>query len=616
MHSRIAKESPAEEKLLDTNPSERSLCRRIAACAARTPDRTAVAHGNDCLSYADLDRRSNRIAARLRAEGVGAEGCIGLLMERSPRYVVAALAVMKTGAAFLPLDFTTPPERLAYILTDSTAALLLSEGNPPGLPPKPPCPVLDVASLLAGPANAIPSDAVETSPDSLAYIIYTSGSTGRPKGVEITQANLLNLIDWHQVAFGVTASDRASQIAGLGFDAAVWEIWPTLAAGAGLHIADEQTRRSPQALQDFIVAEKITICFAPTLLAEQLLSMTWPADTALRTLLTGADTLHRRPAAELPFVLVNNYGPTECTVVATSGVVPAAEGNESPSIGWPIRNATVAILDEKRRPVPPGEVGELCLAGALVGRGYRNNPALTAERFIHSPLTPGENPIRLYCTGDRARLLPGGEIAFLGRLDEQVKIRGYRVELGEIVACLDRCPGIETSAVILHTAGDVPTLIAYVVLTRDGNGKNLTANDVQEFLAPRLPDYMIPASFVPLADLPVTTNGKFDRSALPAPTADNVLPGRHAPASAEATVNSATGVQQQLADLVASLLGQPAVGAEQNFFLVGGHSMFGVQLLSHIQDLFDVKLTLRQLFSTPTIAGLAAEIVRQTGSSR
>jgi acyl carrier protein len=201
-------------------------------------------------------------------------------------------------------------------------------------------------------------------------------------------------------------------------------------------------------------------------------------------------------------------------------------------------------------------------------------------------------------------------------LDDQVKVRGYRVELGEIVACLDRCPGIETSAVSVRAVGDVPALIAYVVLTRDGNGKNLTANDLQEFLAPRLPDYMIPTSFVPLAELPVTANGKLDRSALPAPTTDNVLPGRHVPVSAEATANSAIGVQRQLADLVASLLGQPTVGVEENFFLAGGHSMLGVQLLSRVKDLFGVKLTLRQLFSMPTVAGLTAAIVRQTGNPR
>jgi amino acid adenylation domain-containing protein len=611
----LVRNSPADGKLLEIGQARRSVCHRIAGHAARTPSRAAVVYGGDSLSYAELDRQSDQIAARLRDHGAGSECCIGLLLERSPRFVVAALAVLKCGAAYLPLDFATPPERLAYILADSAAALLLTEGHP-SLPSNTGCPVVDIAPLVAAPAGLIPMDDVETSLDSLAYVIYTSGSTGRPKGVEITQANLLNLIDWHQAAFGVTESDRSSQIAGLGFDAAVWEIWPTLTAGACLHIANEQTRRSAPALRDFLVAEKITICFAPTLLAEQLLSMTWPAETALRTLLTGADTLRRRPTTRLPFVLVNNYGPTECTVVATSGVVAADDGHEPPTIGQPISNTTAVILDEDRRPVPPGEAGELCLAGALVGRGYRNDPALTAERFIHCSMTPGGDPLRVYCTGDRARLLPGGEIAFLGRLDEQVKIRGYRVELGEIAACLNRCPGIVTCAVAVRAASDVPALIAYVVLTSDGNGMGLTENDLQEFLAPRLPDYMIPASFVHLAELPVTANGKLDRSALPAPTAEKVLLRRGAAALAEAAVNSTEGLQQQLAGLVASLLGQPAIDIDQDFFLVGGHSMFGVQLLARIKDSFGIRLTLRQLFSTPTVAGLAAEIVRQTDNRR
>ena len=232
------------------------------------------------------------------------------------------------------------------------------------------------------------------------------GQPGSPRASRITWGNLLNLIQWHQRAFGVTEADRASQAARLAFDAAVWEIWPALAAGACLYIVDDQTSRSPTALRDYLLAQKITIAFAPTLLAEQLLLMNWPADTALRFLLTGADTLHRRPPVELPFALVNNYGPTECTVVATSGIVDASNGEGPPSIGRPIDNAAVAILDENQRPVTLGEPGELCLSGALVGRGYRNNPQVTAARFIHCPLTAGGKPMRMYRTGDRASCCP------------------------------------------------------------------------------------------------------------------------------------------------------------------------------------------------------------------
>ncbi|HVS37778.1 MAG TPA: non-ribosomal peptide synthetase, partial [Gemmataceae bacterium] len=463
----------------------------------------------------------------------------------------------------------------------------------------------DAALIAAQSAAPVP---FEPGPASLAYVVYTSGSTGRPKGVEIAHANLRNLIAWHQAAFGVTAADRASQVAGFGFDAAVWEIWPHLTAGASLYIADEPTRRSAPALRDWLVAEKITIAFVPTVLAESLLHMSWPAETALRTLLTGADTLRRRPAAGLPFLLVNNYGPTECTVVATSGAVsPSGDADGPPSIGRPIANTTALILDETLRPVRAGEVGELCLAGALVGRGYRNHPELTAERFVtYSP--PSGPPHRIYRTGDRARLLPGGEIAFLGRVDEQVKIRGYRIELGEIAACLDRCPGIEACTVTARDAGaDGPVLVACVVAAP---GARLTVSGVRAFLAGRLPDYMIPTQYVALAALPTTANGKLDKSSLPAPAADNLLPNRPMDDGAVAANGAAAGYQPQIAALVASLLGQDSVGPDENFFMIGGHSMLGAQLAARIQERFRVKLTLRQLFTAPTVAALAAAVAK------
>jgi amino acid adenylation domain-containing protein len=552
----------------------------------------------------------------LQAAGAAPECSVGLFLERSPQFVVAALAVLKSGAAYLPLDPSTPADRTAYILTDSGAQLLLTcRGKGRTLPPGPWRVIEidgdDAASIALHPPAPLP---VVSAPASLAYVIYTSGSTGRPKGVEITHANLANLIDWHLSAFHVTSADRASQVAGLGFDAAVWEIWPYLSAGASLHIADEPTRRSPQALRDWLVAERITISFVPTVLAEQLLHTPWPAQTALRWLLTGADTLRRRPIAGLPFAFVNNYGPTECTVVATSGTVaPDHNGNGPPSIGRPISNAVALILDDHLRPVPPGEAGELCLAGALVGRGYRNNPDLTESRFVtYSP--PSGPPLRVYRTGDRARLLVNGEITFLGRLDEQVKIRGYRIELGEIASCLDRCPGIEACAVTTcDVNGDGPVLVAYLV---SAPGAQLTTSSVREYLATRLPDYMIPAHYVQLRELPVTANGKLDRSALPAPTLETQLP-RHKcePASSVAAASkSVNGHEQQIADLVASLLGQPSVGVNKNFFLIGGHSMLGVQLVARIRDLFGVKLTLRQLFTAPTVAALSAEIVRLAGA--
>jgi amino acid adenylation domain-containing protein len=592
---------------------------RIACHARTSPDDVAIVDGDSRLTYADLDGKSGALAACLREAGVQPGNCVGILLERSAGFVAAALGVMKAGAAYLPLDASTPPERLAFILDNAGATLLLAHRNKAKDLPAgtwraidPEGPEVAASRLVSAPDGAELPD--------LAYIVYTSGSTGQPKGVEITHANLLNLIDWHVAAFGVTPSARAAQVAGLGFDAAAWEIWPTLAAGAALYIADELTRRSPQALRDWLVREKITISFVPTVLAEQLLHTSWPADTALRTMLTGADTLHRRPAAGLPFALVNNYGPTECTVVSTSGIVAPVNGTATnaaegpPSIGRPITNATALILDPDLRPVPPGEPGELCLGGALVGRGYRNDPQLTASRFVTYTLASGP-ALRIYRTGDRARMLPNGEIAFMGRLDDQIKIRGYRVEPGEIVACLDRYPTIQASAVVVRNgplgqAPEEPALVAYVVV--EGAARP-AASDLREYLAARLPDYMIPTRYVALASLPMTANGKLDKSALPAPTAANLLLDAHV-AKAAAPANSAdkadSAVESRLIAVIASLLGQPTVARDQNFFLIGGHSMLGVQLVARIRDAFGVKLALRQLFSAPTAAALSAEVSR------
>jgi acyl-CoA synthetase (AMP-forming)/AMP-acid ligase II/aryl carrier-like protein len=303
---------------------------------------------------------------------------------------------------------------------------------------------------------------------------------------------------------------------------------------------------------------------------------------------------------------VNNYGPSECTVVATSGVITSNGAiGEPPPIGAPIRNTTAFILDSDLRPVPAGEPGELCLAGDLVGRGYRNLPELTASRFVmYSP--PGGSPTRIYRTGDRARQLPSGELLFLGRFDEQIKIRGYRIEPGEIVARLDGYPGVEASAVAANAGEAGQSLVAYVVPAWNAQ---LYANDLREFLAARLPDYMLPSSFVKLATLPTTPNGKLDRCALPATAVENLIPNRPVPPASAAEEDE--GVPAQIASLVASLLNTPSVAAEDNFFMIGGHSMLGVQLVARIRSIFGVNLTLRQLFGAPTVAALSSEVERQ-----
>ena len=327
-----------------------SVCAAIAEQAATGPGRTAVV-GPDgrSLTYGELVARSDDLAARLAADGVGTGSCVAVLVERSVDFVVAAYAVLRTGAAYLPLDVATPQDRLEFVLSDAEVLVVLTGGGAPPVPAGPWRSVdVDARTTVPVPRSTPAADR----PEDLAYVIYTSGSTGRPKGVELTHANLANLVDWHVDAFGITSADRASQVASVGFDAAVWEVWPHLAAGASVCIADEATRRSPQLLRDWLVAERITVAFAPTVLAEQLIHLDWPAGTALRTLLTGADVLHRRPVAGLPFALVNNYGPTECTVVATSGSGRRRTGHRRPPpIGRPIADTDALVLDDDLRPV-------------------------------------------------------------------------------------------------------------------------------------------------------------------------------------------------------------------------------------------------------------------------
>jgi amino acid adenylation domain-containing protein len=586
---------------------------RIAAFGASAADRVAVAGPDVTLTYGELDDRADRLAAALQAAGAGPGSCVAVLLPRSARYVLAAAAVMKAGAAYLPLDPATPADRVEYILGDAATAVVLTDAERAGGVPQGPWTVIDLdepGSL--SPARQTPSDP-QLGPDSLAYVIYTSGSTGRPKGVEITHANLANLVDWHNRAFEVTSEDRASQVAGLGFDAAVWEIWPPLAAGATLHVTDDATHRSPQLLQNWLVERRITIGFAPTLLAEQLIAVEWPAHTALRILLTGAERLNRRPLPGLPFTLVNNYGPTECTVVATSGEV-ATEGNHPgpPSIGRPIPGTLALVLDEALRPVPEGEPGELVLAGPHVGRGYRGDPERTAERFV--PVT-GEDgtTVRAYRTGDRVRRLDDGRLIFLGRLDDQVKVRGYRIEPAEITSWLTQVPGVGAGTVTVQ--GDESgegerELVAYVVASGSGaSGATApSAADVRAFLAAQLPDYMVPAHVVTLDALPTTPNGKLDRAALPRPSV--VTEPAASPAG-----ESTDDVKVWLGELIAELLNLPEVGEDDNIFLLGGHSMLAMQVVSRVRQRYGVKMTLRQLFRGPTVSAIAAEVTAQQEAS-
>jgi amino acid adenylation domain-containing protein len=524
--------------------------------------------------------------------------------------VVSALAILKAGGAYLPLDPSHPTQRLSSILNEAGVPILISGA----------C----MAQSLSGDWRSVAINelgiaatderqpdnldrTVRVTPKNLAYVIYTSGSTGEPKGVEVTHENLSNLVSWHQEAFSVVPEDRASQLAGVGFDAAVWEIWPYLTAGASLHIADAATRTEPEKLRDWLLSQQITTSFVPTVMAERIMALEWPSNAPLRRMLTGADILHHYPSATLPFILVNNYGPTECTVVATSGVInPNGCTEQRPPIGKPIANMQVHIMDEHMRPAPAGTPGEIYIGGAGVARGYRNRSTLTQQKFVRDPFSDTPGP-RLYKTGDLGRYLPNGEIEFLGRIDDQIKIRGYRIEPNEIVSTLNKCVGIRESAVAAQEScsGD-SRLIAYVVLS--GDSKIRTSTQLRTFLSARLPDYMIPANFVRLDSLPVNSNGKVDRASLPAPSASNSLQD-------EDLVLPTSPVEMAVAEILSELLQVDQISANANFFMMGGHSLLGAQLIARAKDMFGVGLTLRNLFEYPTVAGMAKEIERLVQAS-
>ncbi len=578
----------------------------IAKQAALRPQATALVANGEVVTYEQLNRRANRLAHYLRTLEVGSgTGCpyVGCYLERSVDLVVGLLGILKAGAAYVPLDPAYPSERLAFMLEDANVPVLLTQQSLAGRPTNHHARIVRIdadEAVLAQQSEADPP-ALATL-DDLAYVIYTSGSTGRPKGVQITHANLLNLVYWHQHAFAVTHADRATQLTSPAFDATGWELWPYLSIGASVYLPDEQTRVSPELLRDWLLEHRITISFLSTALAERIMTLKWPAQTPLRLLLTGADKLRHYPPEHLPFTLINNYGPTEATVVATYGEVLATDAcDEPPTIGRPIANARIYLLDEHLRPVPIGEPGEIYIGGAGVARGYLNRPELTKERFLPDPFRQGSEG-RMYKTGDLARFLPDGRIAFLGRADDQIKLRGYRIEPEEIIAALNVHPGIETSVVVAREEtgnADEKRLVAYLVLAP---GAEIAIDALRTRLAERLPEYMIPATFVRIDTLPITPNGKVDRKALPAPDASNMLQDE------QAIVLPTTPMEERVAEIVSSLLGLQQVSIDDNFFMLGGHSLLGTQVIARITGIFEVELTLRSLFEAPTVRQLSAVI--------
>lgn len=581
-------------------PRDTPIHRLFEAQAAQTPDATALSFAGATLTYAELNRRANCLARHLRALGVGPEIGVGVYVERSLEMIVGVLGILKAGGAYVPLDPTYPQERLAFMIHDTQAPVILTHTQLAG---KLPAYAGHVVNLDADLWTTFPDANLDggATADSLAYVMYTSGSTGTPKGTSIVHRAVVRLVKNTNFA-SLTAAETFLQLATLSFDASTLEIWGSLLNGGKLVIFPAH-KPSLDELARFIEEHRITTLWLTAGLFHQMVDAFPESLRSVRQLLAGGDVLsvtHVRQMLDLlpaGHTLINGYGPTEnTTFTCCYPMRSAAAIGATVPIGRPIANTQVYILDRAMRPVPIGVPGELHIGGDGLARGYWRQPALTAERFVPHPFS-AEPDARLYKTGDLARYLPDGNVEFLGRLDNQVKIRGYRVEPGEIEARLEQHPAVQNAVVVARE--DIPgdkRLVAYVV---PQPSQQPTADLLREALQSALPDYMTPSAFVLLDAFPLTPNGKVNRSALPAPD------WTHAAATYTAPRTTA---EEMLAAIWQDVLGLPQVGVHDNFFALGGHSLLATRVISRAQQAFQTTIPLRAIFEAPTVARLAAAI--------
>ncbi|AGN34828.1 lichenysin non-ribosomal peptide synthetase LicA [Bacillus paralicheniformis] len=566
-------------------PQDKTVHELFEAQVLRTPDRGAAVYNGVKWTYKELNARANRLARLLIEKGARPEQRIGIMVKPSLEMAAGVLAILKAGAAYVPIDPSYPAERIGYVLKDSGAELLLTQTNL-AAPEEFSGETLLLDSMLS--EEITKDDEVNpqagTQSDNLAYLIYTSGTTGQPKGVMVEHRSLVNLCYWHNDAFKVTEQDKSAKYAGFGFDASVWEMFPYWIAGAELHIIDEAIRMDITRLNQYFEENKITITFLPTQLCEQFMELD---NQSLRVLLTGGDKLKR--IAKRSYTLVNNYGPTENTVVATSTAIDPDKGMLS--IGKPIANTRAYVLGQNNEVQPVGVAGELCIAGRGLARGYLNKPEETAKRFTEDPFVPGE---RMYRTGDAVKWLEDGRLEYIGRIDQQVKIRGFRIELSEIEVQLARLSEVQEAVVTdIEDACGNKALCGYVVAN-----EQLDTESLARKLAQTLPDYMVPSFWVQLKELPVTANGKVDRRALPQPDVEAQTAEYKAPL---------TETEQLLADIWQEVLGIDRIGITDNFFALGGDSIKGIQMASRLQQ-HGWKLEMKDLFQHPTIGELSAYV--------
>ncbi|WP_437931306.1 amino acid adenylation domain-containing protein [Sorangium sp. So ce291] len=590
-------------------PSPCALHALFEARAERHPDVIAVRSEGKSLSYGELERRANRLANCLRRRGVGPETIVGICLPRSEDMVIATLGVLKAGGAYLPLDHEYPGERLAFMMRDSRARLLITYD---ALADELPMDgwttlLLDAeAQQIAACSDERPS--ARPLPEGAAYLIYTSGSTGKPKASVISHRAIVNQMQWIQRFWALTADDRVMLKAAFGFDVSVWEIFWPLAFGARIVVARAGGHRDPEYLRRLVLAEEVTTAyFVSSMLAAFLGGPEHQFPACLRKVLVGGEAvpldLVRRFYAKHDGDLINMYGPSEAAIAVTGCVLPSDPRFPWVPLGAPVANGEVFVLDSAMRRPAIGVLGDLYIAGPPLARGYVGQPGLTAERFLPHPLARAAGE-RMYRTGDVARFMPDGMLEFQGRSDHQIKLRGHRIELGDVEAQIRRVPGVSQAAVVLRedAPGDA-RLVAYVVLDDPEEGQAL---DVRAALKNTLPVYMIPSSVVRLDALPLSPNGKLDRRALPAPEAQ---------ADADGSAEPRSPAERFLASIWGEVLGLRGVRVGENFFDVGGHSLLATQVVARVQRALGVEVPLQLMFDLPSIAA-QAPVVELLASGR
>ncbi|WP_147206279.1 non-ribosomal peptide synthetase, partial [Segetibacter aerophilus] len=570
----------------------KSLIDCFEAQVAKTPYNTALLFGEEKITYKKLDDLSNQLAHLLISNGVKSGDLVPLCIDRSIEIIVGILGILKAGATYVPIDPDYPAERINFIVQDTKAKIVVTKNLQVGIGNI--GFIIDLGNgmnALNGFSKERPFQALNSS--TLAYVIYTSGSTGTPKGVLIDQASVVSLVAWHLKEFEVTSDSKATSVAGVGFDAFVWEIWPYLLVGASINIIDNNTRLLIDALIALYKSQGITHSFISTALVEEFVAKSRDDIRSLKFLLTGGDKLASINLADINYTLVNNYGPTENTVVATSYKLPALIDTSTPLIGAPISNTKIYITNNQVQLSPIGVFGEICIGGKGLAKGYLNRPELTAEKFIANPFKP-EGSELMYKSGDLGRWLPNGNIEFLGRKDDQIKVRGHRVEIGEIEAVVLQSGLVKQVLIFVREEN----LVGFVITE-----ERLDKEVLISYLQKKLPSYMVPFFWIELDHFPLTANGKIDKKALLEIDLSQQLQDR------KGFVSPRNKIEVRLAQIWEQVLHVNGVGIYDNFFELGGHSLLALRLVAALEKEFLVSVSIKEVFTNPTIADLSLRII-------